>query len=43
MTVAAAVAAAGALVAAIWLPARSAETPEPVVTTDEDELELIAA
>jgi EmrB/QacA subfamily drug resistance transporter len=43
MTVAAAVAAAGALVAAIWLPARSEADVEAVATPGEGDLELIAA
>ena len=36
-------AAAGALVAAIWLPARSADAVEPETEVDQDALELIAA
>jgi hypothetical protein len=43
MTVAAAVAAAGALVAAIWLPARSEAGAEALAMPGEGDLELIAA
>jgi hypothetical protein len=43
LMVAAGVAAAGALVAAIWLPARSADAVEPETEVDQDALELIAA
>jgi hypothetical protein len=43
MTVAAAVAAAGAVVAAIWLPARSTTTIEPEVTAEDISAQLIAA
>jgi hypothetical protein len=46
MTVAAAVAAAGATIAAIWLPARATDAVDPVAPTSVDadlELELRAA
>jgi EmrB/QacA subfamily drug resistance transporter len=43
MTVAAAVAAAGATVAAIWLPARAAPADLPATSTDQDEFDLAAA
>jgi EmrB/QacA subfamily drug resistance transporter len=43
MTVAAAVAAAGATVAAIWLPARAAPADLPATSIDQDEFDLAAA
>ena len=43
LTVAAAVAAAGATVAAIWLPARSADTDQAAADDHDGDLDLVAA